>query len=332
MAKGRRRTQSEKAMPATEELGAFAPAELTGGIHVPARFGNRIASHLILNLLDPPGLTVPLMLGIHGPAGEGKTLQCRRVFEVMGAQAVWPPAEAFESGTAGVAQLALLEAYEQAGEANAQLEEAWRRDRAPSTSPCLQVLLINDLDQRIGRKDGAIQQTINTQLISAALMELADNPGWVSKRPTHRVPIVVTANDLASIHSPLYRDGRMRRFEWRPFFEERAEVLASLFPEAELDAKKAERLMRIAGCSFKEQLETDAMEPSTATFAAIKLILYEEKAIELLTQYGAGEVLAAIRRGEVDGTNLQPDLSYNGLAAALDELRQSHHLTDHLAV
>jgi hypothetical protein len=331
MAKGRRRTQSTKASPTSETLGAFAPSEMTGGIHVPARFGNRIASHLILNLLNPPGLTVPLMLGIHGPAGEGKTLQCRRVFEAMGAEAIWPPAEAFESGTAGVAQLALLESYEQAGEANAQLEEAWRRGKNRPNGPCLQVLLINDLDQRIGRKDGAIQQTINTQLISASLMELADNPGWVSTKPTHRVPIVVTANDLASIHSPLYRDGRMRRFEWRPTAAERAEVLASLFPEAELDAKKAKRLMQVAGCSFETTSESDAMEPSTATFAAIKLILYEEKAIELIAHYGVGEVLAAIRRGEVDGTNLQPDLSFKGLAAALDELRQSHHLSDHLA-
>ena len=212
MAKGRKRSPTTKASARTEAAGAFAPEDVTGGIHVPARFGNRIASHLILNLLNPPGVTVPLMLGIHGPAGEGKTLQCRRVFEAMGVHAIWPPAEAFESGTAGVAQLALLETYEQAGEANRQLEEEWRRGSARQNAPFLQVLLINDLDQRIGRKDGAIQHTINTQLISASLMELADNPGWVSRKPSHRVPIIVTANDLASIHSPLYRDGRMRRF------------------------------------------------------------------------------------------------------------------------
>lgn len=310
------------------ETGAFAPLELTGGIYVPERFGSQIACHLILNLLDPPGLTVPLMLGIHGPAGEGKTLQCQRVFEAMGVEAVWPPAEAFESGTAGVAQLALLETYEETGKRNAQLDESWRR--RGGSGPYLQVLLINDLDQRIGRKDAAIQQTVNTQLISAGLMELADSPRYVSKKPTQRVPIVVTANDLASIHSPLYRDGRMRRFEWRPTFSERAGVLASLFPEAGLDAGRAESLMKIAGYSPKQEEEGAVIQPSTATFAAMKLVLYEKKANELVRRYGIDGVLPAIRSGEVDGANLRPDLSFDALVAALAELRESHRLSDHL--
>lgn len=312
------------------DTGAFAPAETTDGIHIPARFGNRLASHLILNLLDPPGLTVPLMLGIHGPAGEGKTLQCQRVFETMGVEAVWPPAEAFESSSAGVAQLALLDTYQQAAEANARLDADWRRRQGAPGGPYLRVILINDLDQRIGRKDGAIQQTVNTQLISASLMELADNPRYVSGKPTERVPIVVTANDLASIHSPIYRDGRMRRFEWKPSFDERAEVLASIFPEAELDASRAAQLMRIAGYSEQEPRDKKPVEPSTATFAAMKLLLYEEKAYGLIARHGVGGVLAAIRAGEVDSTTLRPDFSYEALAAALTELRESQYLTDHL--
>lgn len=310
--------------------GAFVAAELTGGIHVPVRFGNRVASHLILNMLEPPGVTVPLMLGIHGPAGEGKTLQCERVFEALGAEALWPPAEAFESGTAGVAQLALLETYEKAAAANAGYGAAGRRGEGALGGPYLQVLLINDLDQRIGRKDSAIQQTVNTQLINASLMELADNPRYVSGRPAARVPIIVTANDLASVHSPIYRDGRMRRFEWTPTFSERAEVLASLFPEAELDLKRAQSLMRIAGYDPDEGRDERAIPPSTATFAAMKLVLYEERAEDLVTRYGVGEVLAAIRAGEVDGTALQPDLSFEALTAALGELRESHRLSDHL--
>jgi hypothetical protein len=307
---------------------AFAPTETTSGIYIPARFGNRIATHLILNLLDPPGLAVPLMLGIHGPAGEGKTLQCQRVFEAMGVEAIWPPAEAFESGTAGVAQLALLDAYEGAGKTNAQIDENWRRRRG--CKPYLQVLLINDLDQRIGRKDSAIQHTVNTQLIGASLMELADNPRYVSKKPTQRVPIIVTANDLASIHSPLYRDGRMRRFEWRPTAAERAEILASLFPEAELDVARAEELMKIAGYSPEKSDPDGRTQPSTATFAAMKLVLYEKEACGLLERYGVDGVLPAIRSGEVDPAALRPDLSFDALAAALAELRESHRLINHL--
>ncbi|HYP56594.1 MAG TPA: AAA family ATPase [Solirubrobacterales bacterium] len=322
-----RRSRFEDGRP-TGPQGFLSPAE-TGGVHVPERFGNQVASHLILNMLNPPGLTVPLMLAVHGPPGEGKTLQCRKVFEAMGVEAVAPPAEAFESKAAGEAQRALLATYQKAGEANSEIDAASRR-RGAAGPPYLEALFVNDLDQRIGRKDGAIQQTVNTQLISASLMELADNPRYVGGRPVPRVPIVITANDLTAIHPPLYRDGRMRRFLWKPTFEERAQTLAAMYPEAELDAKRAATLMRLAGYSDEAPSEGPGLAPSTATFAAIKVLLYERAVLDLMRTYGPSGVLAAIRLGEVDPVAIQPNLSYEALLVALEELRESHLLEDHL--
>jgi hypothetical protein len=53
--------------------------------------------------------------------------------------------------------------------------------------------------------------TVNTQLVSATLMNLADHPTdvqvrerWVASR-LPRVPIIVTANDLSTLYAPLVR-------------------------------------------------------------------------------------------------------------------------------
>lgn len=319
----------ERAVPVMDEE-AFVDPQTTGGVFVPARFGYRIATHLVLNLLEPPGLSVPLILAIHGAAGEGKTLQCRLVFEAMGVDAVWPPAEAFESKAAGDAQRALLATYREAGEVNREIDELWR-GRSQTSAPCLQIMFINDLDQRIGRKDEAIQQTINTQLVNASLMELADNPRSVSGEPSWRVPVVVTANDLTSIHPPLHRDGRMRRFEWSPTPTERAQTLAAMYPEADLDVDRAMTLMRLAGYSTTEPERAAPEAPSTATLAAIKTMLYEAAAEELIKKHGVAHVLGAVRWGDVDRVDLRPDLSFESLKAALAALRESHHLIDHLA-
>jgi hypothetical protein len=322
------RNRGEQGTIGEPDSSPFVSPTVTGGIFVPARFGKQIATHLILNLLDPPGLTVPLMLTVHGAAGEGKTLQCQKVFEAMGVEAVWPPAEAFESRAAGEAQRILLEAYRETAEVNAEIEASW--ERGIQEPPYLKIMFINDLDQRIGRRDGAIQQTVNTQLVNASLMELADNPTTVSGQLVERVPIVITANDLTSVHAPLCRDGRMRRFEWIPSHAERAEILAAMYPETELTVERAAALMNVAGYSPKQPNRDTPPAPSTAMFAAMRLILFEKAAQHMLDRFGVANVLGAIRCGEVDHSDLQPDLSFQSLTGALEELRNSSLLSNHL--
>ena len=73
--------------------------------------------------------------------------------------------------------------------------------------------------------------TVNNQIVVGTLMNLSDNPtrvsigqDWQEKDITHRIPIIVTGNDLSTIYAPLIRDGRMDKFYWcvlifRVFYE-----------------------------------------------------------------------------------------------------------------
>jgi hypothetical protein len=54
-----------------------------------------------MNAIDVQGLQTPLILAIHGPAGEGKTEQCRCIFDKMGVKVEWLFADMFESKDAG---------------------------------------------------------------------------------------------------------------------------------------------------------------------------------------------------------------------------------------
>lgn len=63
--------------------------------------------------------------------------------------------------------------------------------------------------------------TVNNQIVSGTLMNLADNPtrvsigqDWREADILHRIPIILTGNDFSTIYAPLIRDGRMEKFYW----------------------------------------------------------------------------------------------------------------------
>ncbi|NEO19576.1 MAG: ribulose 1,5-bisphosphate carboxylase, partial [Moorea sp. SIO4A5] len=56
--------------------------------YISPRFIDKLAVHITKNFLDIPHVRVPLILGIHGRKGEGKSFQCELVFERMGIEAV----------------------------------------------------------------------------------------------------------------------------------------------------------------------------------------------------------------------------------------------------
>lgn len=205
-------------------------------MHVPRRFAERVALHVALNILDPPNVTVPLLLGIHGRPGEGKTAMTRHVLREMGVTAMAVFADSFESVEAGEPAKELRRRYLNAATVNervAQGEQVGCR---------LAVLVIDDLDQRIaGNPDIALQQTQNTPLLNAALMELADSPTLVDGVETARTPIIVTVNHFDWLYAPVSRGGRMAAFRWEPGLEEKVEIVRSIFPD--LSARDLSRLV-----------------------------------------------------------------------------------------
>jgi len=159
--------------------------------YISPRFLDKISVHITKNYLDIPGVRVPLILGVHGRKGEGKSFQCELVFERMGVEVTHISGGELESPDAGDPARLIRLRYRETAELI--------RVRGKMCA-----IMINDLDAGAGRFDEGTQYTVNTQLVNATLMNIADNPtdvqlpGSYDSTPLHRVPIIVTGNDFST--------------------------------------------------------------------------------------------------------------------------------------
>jgi len=239
--------------------------------YISPRFLDKLAVHIAKNFMDIPGIKVPLILGIHGRKGEGKSFQCELVFEKMGIIPVRMSAGELESPDAGDPVRLIRLRYREAAELI--------RVRGKMC-----VLLINDLDAGAGRVDRTTQYTINTQLVNGTLMNIADNPtdvqlpGSYETEPIHRVPIIATGNDFSTLYAPLVRDGRMEKFYWQPNHEDRLGVVAGIFAPDNLSAAEIEQLV----AAFPQQ--------SLDFFGALRSQLYDEQVRAFINQVGLGKI------------------------------------------
>ena len=204
--------------------------------YVSPRFLNKLAVHITKNYLNLPQVKVPLILGVHGRKGEGKTFQCELVFERMGVEVVYISGGELESPDAGDPARLVRLRYREAAELV--------RVRGK-----MAVLMINDLDAGAGRFDRMTQYTVNTQLVNNTLMNIADNPtnvqlpGSYDEKPLPRIPMIATGNDFATLYAPLIRDGRMQKFYWEPTVEERLGVVSGMFAEDGLAQAEIEQFV-----------------------------------------------------------------------------------------
>ena len=243
--------------------------------YISPRFLNKLAVHITKNYLDLPGVRVPLILGIHGRKGEGKSFQCELVFERMGVEAVHMSAGELESPDAGDPARLIRLRYREAAELI--------RVRGK-----MAVLMINDLDAGAGRFDGGTQYTVNTQLVNGTLMNIADNPtdvqlpGSYDSTPLHRVPILVTGNDFSTLYAPLIRDGRMEKFYWEPDREDRIGIVGGIFSEDGLSRPEIEQLVD----TFPNQ--------SIDFFSALRSRIYDEQILQFIHQVGFERVSSRV--------------------------------------
>ncbi|CAN0926538.1 Ribulose bisphosphate carboxylase/oxygenase activase 2, chloroplastic [Linum grandiflorum] len=163
---------------------------------------------------------VPLILGIWGGKGQGKTFQCELVFRKMGINPIMMSAGELESGNAGEPAKLIRQRYREAS------------DIIRKGKMCC--LFINDLDAGAGRLGGTTQYTVNNQMVNATLMNIADNPtnvqlpGQYNKQENPRVPVIVTGNDFSTLYAPLIRDGRMEKFYWAPTRDDRIDFFGAV--------------------------------------------------------------------------------------------------------
>ncbi|MDX2099995.1 MAG: ribulose bisphosphate carboxylase small subunit [Leptolyngbyaceae cyanobacterium bins.59] len=239
--------------------------------YISPRFLDKLAVHITKNFLTLPGVRVPLILGVHGRKGEGKSFQCELVFERMNVDVVHISGGELESPDAGDSARLVRLRYREAAE-------------MIRTRGHMAVLMFNDLDAGAGRFDAGTQYTVNTQLVNATLMNIADNPtnvqlpGSYDETPLHRVPIIVTGNDFSTLYAPLIRDGRMEKFFWEPDRADKVGVVAGIFEPDGLSRSDVEQ--------FVDTFPTQAID----FFSAVRARVYDEQIRQFIHEIGLDRI------------------------------------------
>ncbi|MBF2066701.1 MAG: ribulose bisphosphate carboxylase small subunit [Calothrix sp. C42_A2020_038] len=241
------------------------------GYYIAPRFLDKLAVHITKNFLNLPAVRVPLILGIHGRKGEGKSFQCELVFERMGIEFTLISGGELESPDAGDPARLIRLRYRE----TAELVKVRGK---------MCVLMINDLDAGAGRFDEGTQYTVNTQLVNATLMNIADNPtdvqlpGSYDPTPLPRIPIIVTGNDFSTLYAPLIRDGRMEKFYWEPDRDDKIGIVEGIFESDGLSRRQIEEFVD----TFINQ--------SIDFFSALRSRIYDEQIRHFIHEVGIDKV------------------------------------------
>lgn len=182
--------------------------------YIPPRFEHELDRHLVFNLAGVESW--PLVLGVFGRPGDGKSFQIRTHLQRRGVLSVSINAADLESDRAGQPGKLVLAAYEDAGH------------RISEGTPT--ALVVDDFDTTVGEWEQSTT-TVNHQQVLAQLMHLADTPTEAAGRRLRRVPVLVTGNDLSKVYPPLRRPGRMRPFPWLPNDSERQDIVAAILAD-----------------------------------------------------------------------------------------------------
>ncbi len=263
--------------------------------YISARFLDKLSVHITKNYLEIPGVKVPLILGIHGRKGEGKSFMCELVFEQMGVQVVHMSAGELESPDAGDSARLVRLRYREAAE-------------MVKVRGKMAVLMINDIDAGAGRMDAYTQYTVNTQLVNGTLMNIADNPtnvqlpGSYELEPIQRIPIIVTGNDFSTLYAPLIRDGRMDKFYWEPDRDDRIGTVSGIFAVDQIARADIIKLVD----AFPDQ--------AIDFFGALRSRLYDQQVRQLIEAVGISRIsMRVVNSTEPPPEFRKPDFSLSHL-------------------
>ncbi|KAJ4837573.1 hypothetical protein Tsubulata_014329 [Turnera subulata] len=221
-----------------------------------------IVKNYIAHLLD---VKVPLILGIWGGKGQGKSFQTELIFQAMGVEPVIMSAGELESERAGEPGKLIRERYRTASQVVKNQVRSFTTltveliGGLPSLMQGkMSCLMINDIDAGLGRF-GNTQMTVNNQIVVGTLMNLADNPtrvsvgqDWRETDIVKRIPIIVTGNDFSRIYAPLIRDGRMEKFYWQPNQEDIVNIVHRMY---EKDGISKEEIVSIVNTFPNQALD-----------------------------------------------------------------------------
>ncbi|XP_010540067.1 PREDICTED: ribulose bisphosphate carboxylase/oxygenase activase, chloroplastic isoform X2 [Tarenaya hassleriana] len=240
---------------------------LQGDYYIAPLFMDKVACHLVKNYLARLlNIKIPLVLGIWGGKGQGKTFQTELIFKTMGVEPVIMSAGELES--------------EKAGEPGRLIRERYRTaSQVVQNQGKMSCLVINDIDAGLGRF-GNTQMTVNNQIVVGTLMNLSDNPtrvsvgqDWRQADITHRVPVIVTGNDFSTLYAPLIREGRMEKFYWQPTREDIVNIVSRMY---EKDGISREHIVSIV-----DQFPNQALD----FYGALRSRTYDRAILKVLHHF-----------------------------------------------
>jgi len=283
-------------------------------IFISKRFQQIVSLHVLKNLLKRVEAQVPLLLGIHGPSGEGKTFQCENILKSMGVKRFLISGGQLDNPVPGQPSSFIRTSYIRASES------------IKSGEASLAVVLVNDVDTGLGTWGKSEKHTINQINVFGELMHLVDYPSLVDGKDTTRIPIIVTGNDFTKLYNPLVRAGRMSAFEWIPTNEEKAEIISSIFPE--LTDHECYKLIVELNEKLIGELPDQIKFLPVAFFSHLRANLLDEDLWEEVELAGLDKTIDSVLRG------YEPDLSskiyYERVLDKGVELARSGKLINHL--
>ncbi|TKW24005.1 hypothetical protein SEVIR_3G024200v4 [Setaria viridis] len=252
---------------------------LQGDYYIAPLFLDKVACHIVKNFIAHfLNIKIPLILGIWGGKGQGKTFQTELIFRAMGVEPVIMSAGELES--------------EKAGEPGRLIRDRYRTaSQVIQNQGKLSCLMINDLDAGVGRFDNPTRVSTGQK--------------WRENDITNRVPIIVTGNDFSTLYAPLIRDGRMEKFYWQPDREDIINIVHGMYTK---DGISIEEVSRIVDTFPNQALDF---------YGALRSRTYDRAVLEWVDQIGGheklGEKLLKQKRGEKLPTFIPPKQTIEAL-------------------
>lgn len=239
----------------------------------------------------------PLIMGIFGPTGEGKTFQLEYVLNKLNIRIIDISGGELENENAGFPAEILRSEYKKASDAN-----------EPT------VLVINDIDAIIGKWGNLTQYTVNRQNIYVQLMSFCDHPYEVAGHSTNRVPIFITGNNPSILYDPLKRPGRMRIVEWKPDINEKKAIVSRIFDTVDKN-------------TIEKYVERYSDKP-VSFWSDLKTVVWEDKMLEYLhSHFNPYDIYQKIKKGakfSVSNIMISSDDLESGISKTQDLSEKSY--------
>ncbi|KAG6555145.1 hypothetical protein Mapa_003180 [Marchantia paleacea] len=272
-------------------------------------------THVVKNYLAPSLETqVPLILGVWGGKGQGKSFQIELICKALDLEPVIMSAGEMESEWAGQPGKLIRDRYRTASQ-------------VIKNQGKMSALVINDLDAGIGRFENT-QCTVNNQMVVGTLMNLCDNPTrvsvgqeWREADIVKRVPIIVTGNDFSTLWAPLIRDGRMDKFYWQPT---REDIVNTVFRMYSKDGITIEEIGTIVDTFPNQALDF---------YGALRSRTYDKEVLKWANEIGTenlGRKLVNKKRDEPLPVFIAPEQTLEKLIEAGESLVEEQKLVNEM--